>query len=163
MIIGYALEAVDIVRLGLPLVVYQAAGAALFMASMLVILHHSEKRLQQSIDGLSARANDGKDQKIVHLFSTGDDDKERKERLINDARSNIAAATKYNARDSLRTELESCSAFLGLRPYLSKNFLDKLYSGEQATVANPSGKALSGLTLEFLDELERLEKEWGLL
>jgi len=58
---------------------------------------------------------------------------------------------------------ETTKIFHALRPHLSQEFLNRLERSGRAMLVAPVGSRLSGVAYAFLDELDRLEREWGLL
>jgi hypothetical protein len=80
--------------------------------------------------------------------------------LISDTRAIVAMVTKRGS-DDLRKELEASASFYQLRPHLSAAFMKKLSVGMNDSIAVVAGSSLPEHAQNLLDELDRLEKEWG--
>jgi hypothetical protein len=88
--------------------------------------------------------------------------KQRREKLIRDARNFVVKATaKHGADTDFKRELEKFAPFFELRPHLSAHYLEKL-DAPRTTYVPREGTRLPALGSWFLDELDRLEKEWRL-
>lgn len=61
-----------------------------------------------------------------------------------------------------RAYLEHERAYADIRPHLSQGYLDKL-NAPRTSYSNADGAKYPPLVSWFLDELDRLEKEWGLI
>lgn len=82
-------------------------------------------------------------------------------RLVANARAAvIKIAAEYLDEWEFLRQLQLSQAYLEVRPFLSGNF-DRLLNGRTLIVKN-SLSSLPGTALAFLDEIDRLEKEWGL-
>ncbi len=92
-------------------------------------------------------------------FSQGIDEKRA---LIAKAREFVVIATgEKGINTDFKRKLESYAPYFELRPHLSVEFRKKVDA--QRTVFVPrDGTHLPALASWFLDELDRLEKEWGL-
>src|SRR5208282_5091767 len=91
-----------------------------------------------------------------------------KKSLIRDARALVACITKVNNSDYyFEQEIIKSETFINLRSYLSEDFRAKLSNstilGHQLRQSLSVIVAMPSLASEFLDELERLEKEWNLI
>jgi hypothetical protein len=95
-------------------------------------------------------------------IETPSDVARRRSKLIRDAREFVITAT---AKDGVETDfkgkLETFLPFFELRPHLSESYLSKLNA--QRTFYVPTDDTrLPPLASWFLDEVDRVEKEWGL-
>lgn len=81
--------------------------------------------------------------------------------LIRQARSFVASACAVEgANTSFQQKLESTSLYYRLRPHLSPEFRRSMNG--RTFVVPPDNSSLPGLAHYFLDELDRLEREWEL-
>lgn len=86
----------------------------------------------------------------------------RKRTLIDRARGLVATYSQGNAgKDSFREYLERTQTYAALRGHLSSDFLRKL-NAPRAVYAKAEGARYEPLVEWFLDELDRLEREWRL-
>jgi hypothetical protein len=94
--------------------------------------------------------------------STPSDLAQRRAKLIRDAREFVITATAKDGVDTdFKEKLETFLPFFELRPHFSESYLSKLNA--QRTVYVPrDGTRLPALASWFLDEIDRLEKEWSL-
>lgn len=99
-------------------------------------------------------------QDLALLRFVGESDRRE---LIRQARKFVARIVGSHPADyeHFRRELRADIAFLNLRPYLSAEFLNKL-SSRIVFVPNDNSRP-AGLAGLYTQELERLEREWGLL
>jgi hypothetical protein len=80
----------------------------------------------------------------------------------------IAQARKFLARksnvsyDDFRKQLQTDIAFINLRPHLRPDFVEKLRASAYHVIGNDKS-GMSSLAVWYQEELERLEREWGLL
>lgn len=82
-------------------------------------------------------------------------------RLIRQARSFVASAcAAEGASTDFRQKLESTSLYYQLRPHLTDEFRESVGRAGRTLIVPPCGSELPGLAHCFLDELERLEREW---
>lgn len=89
-------------------------------------------------------------------------ERDRKRHLIDRGRS--LAATFAQGRTgvpSFREYLERTATYAALRTHLSKDYLKKLNAPRTAYVGDGAG-SYEPLVEWFLDDLDRLEREWGL-
>lgn len=95
-------------------------------------------------------------------IETPSDLAQRRASLIRDAREFVITATAKDGIDTdFKEKLETFLPFFELRPHFSESYLTKLNA--QRTVYVPrDGTRLPALASGFLDEIDRLEKEWGL-
>jgi hypothetical protein len=56
--------------------------------------------------------------------------------------------------------LEAHPSFPSIRPYLSEESREPLY--KRVFIVPPSASAMDGLLHSILDDIERMEREWGL-
>jgi hypothetical protein len=88
-------------------------------------------------------------------------EKERKE-LIKEARSFVVTTcAKEGKNTDFRAAAEAFAPYFTLRPYLSETFRKKI-DASRTIYVNADDSNLPALAAWFLDELDRLEKEWGL-
>jgi hypothetical protein len=89
-------------------------------------------------------------------------ERDRKRNLIDTGRSFAANYTQGRAgHDTFRSYLESTKSYAALRGYLSNAFLTQL-NNPNTVYAMPPGGSYEGPVEGFLNELDRLEGEWGL-
>jgi hypothetical protein len=89
-------------------------------------------------------------------------ERDRKRDLIDRARSLAATYSQGNTdEDSFRRYLERTKTYAALRGHLSRDYLKKLNAGRTAYVM-AAGARYEPLVEWFLDDLDRLEREWGL-
>lgn len=96
---------------------------------------------------------------------TVDSEADQKRKLIRSARQLIAQAAIENLGDqSFRNTLMSRDFFYELRPHLSDKYTGalKAYDGGRYAIMSPDGAMMPPLACMLADELERLEKKWGL-
>jgi len=93
---------------------------------------------------------------------SAEDDKRRKRKLIDEGRrlGSVYGLGKSGDK-SFRQFLERTTAYAALRPHLSRDYLEKL-NAPRATYAMKEGARYEPLVEWFLDDLDRLEKKWGL-
>jgi hypothetical protein len=97
-------------------------------------------------------------------LASSDDTRAHRKELIRGARKFVARFVENHPGDeqAFKTKLESDISFLSLEPHLSKEFLEKLHAPRTIYVQR-EGTNRPALADWYLDELKRLEKEWGLL
>lgn len=84
---------------------------------------------------------------------------ERRRQIIDDARK--MAARFELMREGNWTRTTHRAEFLAVRPHLSQAYMDSLNKGVMRIVA-VGGEGRDGNVVDFLKELDRLEREWGL-
>ena len=89
-------------------------------------------------------------------------ERDRKRSLIDSGRSLAATYTQgRTGQDSFRQYLEGTKSYAALRGHLRRDYLAKLNNGRMVYAMAP-GARYEPLVEQFLDELDRLEREWGL-
>lgn len=87
---------------------------------------------------------------------------EEKRSLITKARAfTIRACRKEGEETDFRQKLEAYAPYFELRPHLSEDFRTK-WNDTRIIHVFPIESNMPDIALFFLDELDRLEKEWGL-
>jgi len=87
-----------------------------------------------------------------------------KERLLRDLRGFVASCKwDSDAPINFRNLLEANSNYLQIRRYMSDDFLQLVRSSGRTIISVSPGSRLPGLAHKFLDELDRLSKEWGIV
>ena len=87
---------------------------------------------------------------------------ERRRKLITDARRLAALYTRGRAGEkSFRQYLESTQTYTALRRHLSAQYMKKL-NAPRTAYAQADGAKYEPLVQWYLDDLDRLEKAWGL-
>jgi hypothetical protein len=103
---------------------------------------------QQKSDGVKAASD-----------SKSDD---RRRDLLKTAKTFISETVNKNPDyDYFQHELEKQRFFLDLKPYLTEGFVRALVGGRVIIIA-PEGSNMPGIAWRFLDEIERLEREWNI-
>lgn len=86
---------------------------------------------------------------------------ERRRKIIDDAREMVARHEMAgHARWS--TTVRCSPAFAAVRPHLSQRYFENLNKGRTIRMAVYAGQAHDANVVDFLKELDRLEREWGL-
>ena len=143
--LGYADQARDILKFQ-PWQL-QAAGALLFIVSVILILYKGEADHVARLQPAAAPAADA--------------DLLRKRNLLEAARG---LATRYASsppESTFRQYLETTRTYASLRGYLSPEYLTKLNAPRTFYGTDGEGR-YEPLVEWFLDDLDRLEREWGL-
>lgn len=86
----------------------------------------------------------------------------RRQSIIDENRQMIARflASEETVETSFATYAEGKPCFLKVRPYLSSDTLRSF--GGRTVVLPPAGRVHDGLAYRILDDLDRIEREWGL-
>jgi hypothetical protein len=137
-------------------------GATHFVASSA-----KSRRLESGMMGSRAQivnyrqtlhaADDGK----VAAVPTSQNDERRA--WIAQARHFVSITVrKYPDQAYFRDQLKSDQIFYRLRPYLSDHFKQALTGGRMLLYPSQDESQMPGIATLFLNEIERLEKEWGL-
>ena len=87
--------------------------------------------------------------------------KERQRELINQGRDIAVEYTREAPAGGFRAYLESQRAYADIRPHLSEDYRAKL-NAQRTFYAQADGARYETLVQWFLDDVDRLEKEWGL-
>lgn len=94
-----------------------------------------------------------------------DKEKSKRNTLIYDGRKIVARFMELPDMKSDRlfiNILEVSLVYYELRPYLSNSYKQKLACSGRTAYAQAKGASLPYFASEFLAEMERIEKEWGL-
>jgi ABC-type multidrug transport system fused ATPase/permease subunit len=87
---------------------------------------------------------------------------ERKRKLIDDSRRLATIYSQGRAGEkSFRQYLETTQTYAALRQYLNTEYLNKL-NAPRTVYAQADGALYEPLVVWFLDDLDRLERDWGL-
>ena len=86
----------------------------------------------------------------------------RKRELIEKGRDLAHGFTDDHAGQGFRSYLEGHRSYADIRPHLSSDYLKKL-NAHRTLYAKADGAKYPALVSWFLDDLDRLEKEWGLI
>lgn len=92
---------------------------------------------------------------------TDDTDLARKRKLIDAARGLASRYASDPPDASFRQFLEGTRTYASIRGHLSQTYLDKLNASRTAYLSDGAGK-YEPLVEWFLDDLDRLERKWGL-
>lgn len=86
---------------------------------------------------------------------------EQRRKIISDGRDLAHRYTVDPGDGSFRAFLERQRSFADIRPHLSQNYVKKLHASRTVYVT-AGGAGYEPLVRWFLDEMDRLEKKWGL-
>jgi hypothetical protein len=89
------------------------------------------------------------------------ENRERQRQLIDRARSFAANYTKGGVDGTFRGYLEGTPTYAALRGHLSKQFFNELNQPRRVTLP-AEGARYDPIVEAFLNELDRLEREWGI-
>jgi hypothetical protein len=89
-------------------------------------------------------------------------EKERRRALIKTGRDLAFGYCHGDQEETFREYLEGQRGYADIRPHLSEKYRRKL-EAQRVAYADPQGAKYPTLVQWFLDDLDRLEKEWGLI
>lgn len=147
--LGYIQQGQQIWEYGPPAWAFELAGFILFVAVVTYLLFEWDQKVRSLSPG-----------DVEH--ARADEDRKRKRELIDKSRDFAAIYTQgRTGQDSFRQYLEGTKTYAALRGHLSKEYLKKLNDGRTVYAQTP-GARYEPLVEMFLDDLDRLEREWGL-
>ena len=100
--------------------------------------------------------------KLHPAFTPGDrfDRKKRQHKLVDWGRSFAVRYTQQRGEKNFTSALETWTMFPEMRPHLSAEFLRRL-NAPRTSYAKADGTEYESLVTDFLAEMDRLEKKWG--
>jgi hypothetical protein len=100
--------------------------------------------------------------KLHPAFAKTDvEDLDRKRELIKEGRQIATRHTQISTEIPFRHYIEGHAVYPHLRPHLGRKFLSDLNNG-RIIIAQADGARMDALAERLLNELDRLEAEWGL-